>query len=377
MGVIDDLSAMPDTGFGCAVTNRFDQLLDDEADPFDILRQAQAEKQKKKKKEEQKKADPGKQGKRESQKERKVPLSGGGEGGQKALLRVGPIQNEESGERRAAFRERRYNEMDTPLEYSIVKPQEQSDRGVRGGRGGARGRGGRGGAYPRGADATDPRRKREFDRHSGSVKTGVRPEEKRGGNGPHNWGSMRDQMSAVMDGIPTEDGGDAEGVQEVPEVDRELRVTEADAVGPGPAAVEMSLDEWKALQAQSRPKMELNLRRADTNVPSKAVVIHQSKHLEDVSDGLVEEEEDGHFFRRPVNDITSRMEINFGCLARPMRGGRGGRGGRGRGVPAFLPETEPQPPSEAAPALAPAPAPAPAPNPNDPEDFPALKAGEA
>lgn len=41
-----------------------------------------------------------------------------------------------------------------------------------------------------------------------------------------------------------------------------------------------------------------------------------------------------HHFRKPANDITSQLEINFGDLGRPGRsrgGPRGGRGGRGRG----------------------------------------------
>lgn len=42
-------------------------------------------------------------------------------------------------------------------------------------------------------------------------------------------------------------------------------------------------------------------------------------------------EDDFHVFRRPVNDITSQLDINFGSLPRPGRGSRGARGGRGRG----------------------------------------------
>ena len=41
-----------------------------------------------------------------------------------------------------------------------------------------------------------------------------------------------------------------------------------------------------------------------------------------------------HHFRKPANDITSQLEINFGDLGRPGRGrggARGGRGGRGAG----------------------------------------------
>lgn len=42
-------------------------------------------------------------------------------------------------------------------------------------------------------------------------------------------------------------------------------------------------------------------------------------------------EDESHVFRKPVNDITSQLDINFGSLPRPGRGSRGARGGRGRG----------------------------------------------
>lgn len=44
--------------------------------------------------------------------------------------------------------------------------------------------------------------------------------------------------------------------------------------------VEMSLDEWKALQEASRPKVEFNIRRAEDKIPTKAKVIHQSRQQE-------------------------------------------------------------------------------------------------
>lgn len=64
-------------GFGCAITNRFDQLFDDESDPFELLKQAEVKKKKEA-------AAPGaaktaaqaaKQPKKESQKDRKTPLA--------------------------------------------------------------------------------------------------------------------------------------------------------------------------------------------------------------------------------------------------------------------------------------------------------------
>lgn len=45
-------------------------------------------------------------------------------------------------------------------------------------------------------------------------------------------------------------------------------------------AMEMTLDEWKAMQEISRPKTEFNIRKAENTIPSKAKVIHQSKYQE-------------------------------------------------------------------------------------------------
>lgn len=122
----------------------------------------------------------------------------------------------------------------------------------------------------------------------------------------------------------------------------------------------MTLDEWKNLQEQTRPKPEFNIRKPESTVPSKAVVIHKSKYRDDmVKDDC---EDDAHVFRKAANDITSQLEINFGDLPRPGRGARGGtRGGRGRirRVENYGPRAEVVTQDVA-------------PNPDDPEDFPAL-----
>lgn len=68
---------LPDA-FGCAVANRFGNLLDDDADPLDLLREAEKVKERKKKKkdeEEEKRAKLKKAGQKESQKERRLPRS--------------------------------------------------------------------------------------------------------------------------------------------------------------------------------------------------------------------------------------------------------------------------------------------------------------
>lgn len=69
---------LPDA-YGCVVANRFGNLLDDEADPFDLISEVETEKEKRKKKkkkeEDEKKNKQKKPGQRESQKDRRVPFA--------------------------------------------------------------------------------------------------------------------------------------------------------------------------------------------------------------------------------------------------------------------------------------------------------------
>ncbi|KAF3851236.1 hypothetical protein F7725_013008 [Dissostichus mawsoni] len=205
---------LPDA-FGCAVANRYGDLLDDDADPFESITKAEIEKAKKKKKDnEEKKAKPKKPGQKESQKDRRVPVAP--EGPDPAPVRKQPLQQQqqppqqgrpgpvtESGygrgesqrnTKRPAFGERRANQDEYPQDFSIPKPyyNTESDQG---GRGGFRGRReGRGGGYARISENFNPRGKRGYDRHSG---TGISPEEKRGGRGPWNWGSAEENTGYV------------------------------------------------------------------------------------------------------------------------------------------------------------------------------------
>lgn len=82
------VAAVMQENFGCAVANRFYQLLDDESDPFDILREAERRQQQRKKRDEAATADrrAGAGGRaggsvKESQKERKQPGSQPAPGG--------------------------------------------------------------------------------------------------------------------------------------------------------------------------------------------------------------------------------------------------------------------------------------------------------
>ncbi|XP_033946952.1 intracellular hyaluronan-binding protein 4-like [Pseudochaenichthys georgianus] len=377
---------LPDA-FGCAVANRYGDLLDDDADPFDIITKAEIEKAKKKKKDnEEKKAKPKKPGQKESQKDRRISVAPEGPDPAPVRKQPPPLQQQqpqppqqgrpgpvtESGygrgesqrnTKRPAFGERRANQDEYPQDFSIPKPyyNTESDQGGRGGFRGRRegGGGGGGGGFARISENFNPRGKRGYDRHSG---TGISPEEKRGGRGPWNWGSADENTGELMEVTPD---AFTKSEDKIPaENDNQYRAEE-DGEMVVHVAVEMTLDEWKALQATSRPKADFNIRKAEDQIPTKAKVIHKSKKVEIIKEGILEEvDDDSHFLRRSVNDITSLLDINFGSLGRPSRGGRG-RGARGgpatcpeRAKPVFEREEDP------------------APNPDDPEDFPALCAGK-
>uniref|UniRef100_A0A8I3WN44 Hyaluronan binding protein 4 n=1 Tax=Callithrix jacchus TaxID=9483 RepID=A0A8I3WN44_CALJA len=333
--------AVMQESFGCVVANRFHQLLDDESDPFDILREAerrrQQQLQRKRRDEAAAAAGAGPRGgrspagpsshrasaggRRESQKERKTLPAPGAQGpdspggglqapvGQKRTPRRGEQQgwNDSRGPEGTLERaERRPYREYRP--YETERPGDRFDRdrplrGRGGPRGGIRGRG-RGGPGNRVFDAFDQRGKREFERYGGNDKIDV-------------------EATAPMEEPTVVEESQGAPEEESPAKVPELEVEEETQVQ------EMTLDEWKNLQEQTRPKPEFNIRKPESTVPSKAVVIHKSKYRDDmVKDDY---EDDSHVFRKAANDITSQLEINFGNLPRPGRGARGGnRGGRGR-----------------------------------------------
>ncbi|XP_018530515.1 LOW QUALITY PROTEIN: intracellular hyaluronan-binding protein 4-like [Lates calcarifer] len=368
---------LPDA-YGCVVANRFGNLLDDEADPFDLINEVESEKEKNKKKkkkknDEDKKGKQKKPGQKESQKDRRVPFTA--DHGQDPVPvrkqqqeRSGPVtergdgrEEAQRGMKRAAAGERQATQEEYPQEFSISKPSYNAESNLRG-RGGIRGRRGArgGGGYTRNPDNFNLRGKREYDRHNG---TGISPEEKRGGRGPWNWGCVEEASSELMEVTSDAPVKSEEPQAPVDEENPSRAMEEEDGEMVVQVAMEMTLDEWKAMQEMSRPKAEFNIRKAENKIPSKAKVIHQSKHLENFKGTLEDMEIEGNFLRRSVNDITSLLDINFGSLGRPTRGGRG-RGARG-GLPTRL--ERPKPILEREDDLAP--------NPDDPEDFPALSTG--
>ncbi|XP_060056479.1 intracellular hyaluronan-binding protein 4 isoform X2 [Erinaceus europaeus] len=317
--------------FGCVVANRFHQLLDDESDPFDILREAERRRQQqlqRKRRDEAAAAAAGAGagsrggrspagasghrpggggGRRESQKERKSlpapaqqPDSPGGgpqTPGQKRTPRRGEHQgwNDNWGTEvaldraeRRSHREYRPYETErqvefTPEKFTDEKPVDRFDRdrpprGRGGPRGATRSRG-RGGPGNRAFDGFDQRGKRELERYGGIDRMTIRTDDNMGGCGVRTWGVGKDtsdvESMAPMEEITTVDEFlgplEEEASAKLPdsEVEEETQVQE------------MTLDEWKNLQEQTRPKPEFNIRKPESTVPSKAVVIHKSKYRDD------------------------------------------------------------------------------------------------
>nr|XP_057927245.1 intracellular hyaluronan-binding protein 4-like isoform X2 [Doryrhamphus excisus] len=357
------IKMLPDA-YGCAVANRFGNLPDDDSDPLDLINEVETEKEKqrkKKKEEDEKKGKQRKPGQKESQRDRRVPIVTPTtltlpvvDAVSKQPPRAGDERvDTKRGSKTAAFGERRTNPAVYPQEFSVPKSFNDQDAEPRS-RGGGRGRRGGSRGYIRNLDTTGLRGKREYDRHNG---TGISPDEKRGGRGPWNWGCVEEPTSESMEVTPDDAHVQTEEAQAVAEDNQNIaEVDEGDMVVQ--VAMEMTLDEWKALQEVSRPKADFNIRKAENTIPSKAKVIHQSKHVEHLRDSL--EMEDCNFFRRSMNDITSLLDINFGSLGRRGRG----RATRGSGPPGNPERTKLlEKVSDVAP------------DPDDPEDFPALSAG--
>ncbi|XP_056326850.1 plasminogen activator inhibitor 1 RNA-binding protein isoform X1 [Danio aesculapii] len=367
-------------GFGCVVTNRFDQLLDDESDPFEILKAAENKKKDAAASGGSKTAaQAAKQPKKESQKDRKntaqdkkedtqppVPLKKEGmrRVGRKPEQQQGPASSQHPGgpgegrpgDRRPDRRPPRERRFDKPSDekpeggdFSADKPiGDKPSRGRGGGRG--MGRGGRGRGMGRG-EGFDSRGKRDFDRHSGNDKSRQKGEEKRSGSGSHNWGGVKEETSELDQSAAPEPVPEGEEHAPADSENKENEVEEVKEEGPK----EMTLDEWKAMQDKERSKVEFNIRKPNEGNDGqwkKGYVLHKSKSEEvgtvgerqagsvieagDVDPDSFHKAEEGgdHHFRKPANDITSQLEINFGDLGRPGRGrggSRGGRGGRGGG----------------------------------------------
>lgn len=241
--------------------------------------------------------------------------------------------------------------------------ERRGGRGFGGYRGGSAGYVRRGG-YRRGApgagnfeDGTG--RKREFERHSGSDVTGVRPVDKREGSGAHNWGTARDDLAGQTETITevehTEEGGEKRAAPEAAAVkeakageawtdlvnaDESAKAAEGES-GAGEQDKVYVLDDWKAKEEKERFRVpEFNVRKPNEGVDASSkwggFVLKKRDEEENEEEEAVIEDDDvqqGDLGDDAKRKAKQRVNIPVKFTDAAYRG-RGGRGA-GRGGPPF------------------------------------------
>jgi len=223
--------------------------------------------------------------------------------------------------------------------------ENRGSRGGRGGRGGSRG--GRGGGRGNFNNDSGFGRfgKREYDRQSGSDRTGVfsgiKPVDKREGGGSYNWGNVKDEMTEQLNEsqLSNEETTDwATASEEVENQDPAVtpavepvadETVETPAVDEPEPVKEMTLDEYKAQIAEKRAQASFNPRKAnegtDTGQWKKMFEYRKGPNVSDYEDS--DEESDDERFKKKTVDI----EITFNDDTSRRGAGPGGFRGRGRG----------------------------------------------
>ncbi|XP_026474134.1 plasminogen activator inhibitor 1 RNA-binding protein [Ctenocephalides felis] len=346
--------------YGVGVTNRYDLFLEEEVDPLELLQSKEQEKELRKK---SKVAEKENKGKPEAKPKTaaNVPRKGiketpnnktqeikAREDKAKPLTKINPERNERVPKVAGANREERNNRRNRedrpynpPGDREDRPPRREfGDRDVERNRalGPRGGRGGRGGGR-----FNDGRGKREFDRQSGSDKTGIKPVDKREGGGAHNWGTHKDDIadlnkSGQSETDPFLENDKADGAPASENAVTE-NATEPETEGDKPAPVEeepkeLTLDEWKAQKAALRQKPSYNLRKAgegeDLSQWKKMYALDKKKEGEEAETDE-ELEYDAADYPQRVGRQKHILEIEF-TFNDARRGGGGGRGrGRGRG----------------------------------------------
>lgn len=352
-----------ENSYGVGVDNRYALFLDDESDPLDALKAREQAKELKKKSKEAEKENKGKP---------ETKPKGGSAVARKGIKETQNVKSQEnkSGEQQkgkgpARTNERSNAERPPPRrreerpqngavenkdgasrpprrEFSDRRPNNYERRNFNDNPDGGERRGPRPPREPRDRDgprgprpAYDNRGKREFDRRSGSDKTGVKPVDKRDGGGSHNWGTFKDELDelnktgsegevgeekAADAGAGTGAGGDAQPAEPAAPVEEEPR--------------ELTLDEYKALRNAQRTQPQYNLRKAgegeDLSQWKNLVMLERKKEGGDDDDD--EEEYDIADYPQRVGRQKRVLGIEFTFSDTARRGGAGGRGrGRGRG----------------------------------------------
>ncbi|XP_041977810.1 plasminogen activator inhibitor 1 RNA-binding protein-like [Aricia agestis] len=389
-----------ENSYGVGVVNRYALFLDDESDPLDAIKARQEAKELKKKTKEAEKENKGKpeakpktgsavprKGIKETQNVKSQEIKTGEQQKNKGPPRTNDRNSErppqrrredrpqngavvegkdgarpprrEFGDRKPNYERRNFNDNPEGGERRGPRPPREPREGQRGPRQGYDGRG-----------------KREFDRRSGSDKTGVKPVDKREGGGPHNWGTVKDELDEI-----NKTGSEGEVAED--------KATDAAAAGAGdgqqadgeraaPAEEEpreLTLDEYKALRNAQRMAPQYNLRKAgegeDLSQWKNLVKLEKKKEAEGGEDESDDEYDIADYPQR-VGRQKRVLGIEFTFNDTARRGGTGGRGrgrGRGRGGRGPPPGREEPPPQEERPAPRSQVAP---PKVDDSKDFPSL-----
>lgn len=365
-----------ENAYGIGVKNRYELFYDEDVDPLEIIRQQEEEKEKRKTdkahcKDKSKISKSGKQisaavPKKAPKETSIVNLPKPTESIDKSRTRPfdrtfktnRSFEESKEVEERKNFRNRE--------EHQNVgsDTRERDTETRRGGRGGFRGRGGRSRGRGGFFNNFEGRPRREFDRHSGSDKTGMRPVDKRDGAGSNNWGDVKSDinrrepepswMDEEFDGAGDKHADSSwrdtleENDVQSPNRDETLHEKNADDLATEnmdskenepvteerteESVREMTLDEWKREQEAKRAVPKYNLRKPgegeDGNQWKKLYML--KKKVKDDDDDEEEEDEDDvdddEFSRRGRHRQLVDIQINFNDSRRGRGRGRGVRG---------------------------------------------------
>lgn len=397
-----------ENSYGVGVVNRYALFLDDESDPLDAIKASEQAKELKKKTKDAEKENKGKpeakpkgptaparKGIKETQNVKSQDIKSSGEQ-QKAKGPARPPADRNNAERPPPRRPREDRPQNGAVENKDGAPRPpRRDFAERGERrpnferrnfdnpeGGER-RGPRPPREPRGDREGGPRGprppydnrgKREFDRRSGSDKTGVKPVDKREGGGPHNWGTIKDDIDEL-----NKTGSEGEAAEAAPVVEGagagDGAVVEPPTAPAEDEVRELTLDEYKALRSAARTQPQYNLRKAgegeDLTQWKKLVPLEKKK---EPSTGEEGEESDDEYDLADYPQRVGRqkrvlgIEFTFNDISRRGAPGGRGRGGRGRGRGGRGPPRDEPPPQEERPQ----PRQSAPPKVDDSKDFPSL-----
>ncbi|CAK9298810.1 unnamed protein product [Gordionus sp. m RMFG-2023] len=203
--------------------------------------------------------------------------------------------------------------------------------------------------------------KREFDRHSGSDKTGVKPVDKKDGAGSHNWGSIQDTWGNSNDFTEspnnTIDKTEIEDPWSKPEenpdkinfgidevhlskfddtqdyINKSIHEPDAEDTPEAiqePEVIHMTLDEWKALQEKEIVKPEYKLRQpGEGEDKSKWKGTYVYKPAENIQLNEIDEENKAHHSNNSTKVGKKLLDINIKYTSH-YNSSRGGNFGANR-----------------------------------------------